>query len=335
MMLIGIPKEIKPFEYRVALMPDQVKELVLKKYCDVMVETKAGEASGFSDEMYSECGAKIVNAEDIYSKCNLIVKVKEPEQSEIALMNDKACVFSFMHFASNSYIKEALGNRAVAFEEVVKENRLPILEPMSQVAGRLAVLEGMAYLIETKGMLVTGLPTVRAAKVFIIGAGIVGQNAARIASGLGMDVVIADIDAQKLSNIEANFPANVRPVYSNESNLIKNICDCDLLIGAVLSPGYATPKIIKRDHISLMQPGSVFVDVSIDQGGCSETSRPTTHTDPVYYDCNVLHYCVTNMPGIVPKTSTKALSYEVFPYVVDLLRGEFLTLLKHKADLKM
>ncbi len=324
-MIIGVPKEIKNNENRVGLTSAGVMELVRRGH-DVYVQATAGENSGFKDEAYIEQGAKILpTIEDVYAIAEMIVKVKEPIASEYKLVRKGQLVFTYFHFASSEPLTMAMiesGAICCAYETVERKDRsLPLLIPMSEVAGRMSTQEGRYFLEKPrggKGKLLGGVPGVKPAKVFVIGAGVVGTAAARTAAGTGADVTICDISLQRLTYLADVMPKNVKTLMSSEYNIRQELKTADLVIGSVLIPGAKAPKLVTRDMLKDMEPGTVMVDVAIDQGGCFETSRPTTHEDPVYYVDGILHYCVANIPGAVPYTSTLALTNATMPYVIQL-----------------
>ncbi len=324
-MIIGVPKEIKTNENRVSMTPAGVMELTKKKHT-VYVQTKAGEGSGYSDADYKKAGAKILKTiEQVYKKAEMIVKVKEPIKSEYKLVKDDQLLFTYFHFASHKPLTDALiksGAVCLAYETVTKpDGSLPLLVPMSEVAGRMATQEGAKYLEKPmggRGILLGGVPGVPSANVLIIGGGIVGTNAAKMAAGLGANVTIMDIDLNRLRELDDIMPANVTTIYSNEYNIKKMIPYQDLIIGAVLIPGAKAPNLITRKMLKDMRKGTVLVDVAVDQGGCIETCKPTTHSKPTYVIDGIVHYCVANMPGAVPYTSTIALTNATLPYVLQL-----------------
>ena len=324
-MKIGIPKEIKNNENRVGMTPAGVAELVKHGHV-VCVQHTAGENSGFSDQQYIDAGAEILPAiEDVYAKADMIVKVKEPIESEYSLVRPGQVVFTYFHFACDRELTEAMmksGGVCIAYETVqLPDGSLPLLIPMSEVAGRMATINGAYYLQKTKGgkgKLICGVPGVRPAKVLVLGGGIVGQAAARVAAGMGADVVIADISLPLLRKLSIEMPPNVNTVYSSRHNIMRELKDVDIVIGSVLIPGDKAPHLITRDMLKLMEPGTVLVDVAIDQGGCFETSHPTTHSDPVYEVDGIVHYAVANIPGAVPHTSTMALTNATLRYAVAL-----------------
>lgn len=325
MMKIGIPKEIKNNESRVGMTPAGVAELV-KHGHDVYVQHTAGEGSGFSDEAYVKAGASIVPAiEDAYRVADMIIKVKEPVGAEYPLVRHGQLVFTYFHFACDRSLTEAMiknGGVCLAYETVrLADGSLPLLIPMSEVAGRMATLNGAYYLQKSKGgkgKLICGVPGVKPAKVLVLGGGIVGQAAARVAAGMGANVVITDISLPLLRELSVTMPANVDAVYSSHHNIAKELPDTDIVIGSVLIPGDKAPHLITRDMLGLLEKGSVLVDVAIDQGGCFETSHPTTHSNPVYEVDGIVHYAVANIPGAVPNTSTMALTNATLKYAIAL-----------------
>ena len=324
-MIIGVPKEIKNNENRVGLTPSGVMELVRRGH-EVYVQSTAGVNSGFTDEEYIKQGAKMLSTiEEVYAIAEMIVKVKEPIAPEYKLIRKGQVVFTYFHFASSEPLTQAMiesGAVCCAYETVERKDRsLPLLIPMSEVAGRMSTQEGRYFLEKPrggKGVLLGGVPGVKPAKVFVIGAGVVGTAAARTAAGTGADVTICDISLQRLTYLADVMPKNVKTLMSSEYNIRQELKTADLVIGSVLIPGAKAPKLVTRDMLKDMQPGTVMVDVAIDQGGCFETSHPTTHEDPVYYVDGILHYCVANIPGAVPYTSTLALTNATMPYVLQL-----------------
>ncbi|MDE6283544.1 MAG: alanine dehydrogenase [Muribaculaceae bacterium] len=324
-MIIGVPKEIKNNENRVAVTPAGVKELVTRGH-KVYVQHTAGIGSGFSDELYTKAGAEILpTIEDVYAIAEMIIKVKEPIKQEYPLIRRDQVVFTYFHFASDRELTEAMirsGAVCIAYETVELPNRqLPLLIPMSEVAGRMSIQEGARFLEKPQGgmgILLGGVPGVKPAKVLIIGAGVVGRNAALMAAGLGADVTITDISLPTLRHIAEVMPRNVKTLYSSRHNIESELPDTDLVIGSVLIPGAKAPKLVTRDMLSLMRPGSLIVDVAIDQGGCFETSTPTTHSNPTYSIDGIIHYAVANIPGAVPRTSTLALTNATLPYALRL-----------------
>ncbi len=323
-MIIGVPKEIKNNENRVAMTPAGVAELKHNGHT-VYVQHTAGEGSGFSDDEYIAAGAQILpTIEAVYDIAEMIVKVKEPIELEYKLIKKDQVVFTYFHFASDRKLTEAMiASRGVciAYETVrLADHSLPLLVPMSEVAGRMSIQEGARFLEKPqggKGILLGGVPGVPPAKVLVLGAGVVGRNAALMAVGLGADVTIADISLPTLRHVAETMP-RVKTLYSSRHNIESQLPDVDLVVGSVLIPGAKAPKLITRDMLKLMRPGSVIVDVAIDQGGCFETSRPTTHSEPTYVIDGVVHYAVANIPGAVPRTSTLALTNATLPYAIRL-----------------
>lgn len=324
-MKIGIPKEIKTHEYRVALLPDGVKQFVRNGH-HVMVEKNAGAGSGFSDRIYGDMGAEIVeDVEHLWEQADMIMKVKAPISQEYQRMREGQIVFTYFHFAAEVQLTKAVaesGCIAIAYETVEKKDgSLPLLIPMSEVAGRMATQEGAKYLERPfggRGVLMGGIPGVTPARVLVLGGGIVGVNAAKVASGMGAETIIMDINIQRLRYLDDVMEKNVRTQFSNEANIRSLLSSVDLIIGAVLKPGAKAPHLISREMLSKMRSGTVMVDVAIDQGGCFETSKPTTHDNPTYIVDDVVHYCVANMPGAVPYTSTLGLTNVTLPYALQL-----------------
>lgn len=324
-MIIGVPKEIKNNENRVGMTPSGVSTLV-KKGHTVYVQHTAGINSGFPDEAYTAVGAQILpTIEAVYAVSEMIVKVKEPIASEYKLVKQGQLVFTYFHFASDKELTLAMiqsGAVCLAYETVeLPDHSLPLLIPMSEVAGRMATQEGARFLEKPqggKGILLGGVPGVKPAKVLILGGGIVGSNAAQMAAGMGADVTIADINLSRLRYLSETLPKNVKTLYASELRLKKELSDVDMVIGSVLIPGDKAPHLITRDMLGMMQPGTVLVDVAIDQGGCFETSHPTTHSEPTYVVDGIVHYAVANIPGAVPYTSTLALTNATLPYVIAL-----------------
>lgn len=321
-MKIGIPKEIKDNENRVAITPQGVETLVGEGH-EVYIEKNAGQGSGISDENYKSVGASIVeSAKDIFKIADMIVKVKEPLESEFELFRENQILFTYLHLAAAKKLTFELMKKnivSIAYETVEKDDKsLPLLTPMSEVAGRLSTQEGAIYLKKHKGgegILLGGVPGVLPAKVVIIGGGVVGLNAAKMAVGLGADVTILDLSAKQMAYIDDIFNGRVKTLMSNKYNIQNEIKNADLVIGAVLIPGKKAPSLVTEDMIKEMKPGSVIVDVAIDQGGCFETTYPTSHSNPVFVKHGVVHYSVANMPGAVPKTSTYALTNVTLPYI--------------------
>ncbi len=324
-MKVGIPKEIKNNENRVGMTPSGVAELVRHGHT-VFVQQSAGCGSGFSDEEYVNAGAQILaDISDVYSASEMIVKVKEPIEPEYKLIRRGQIVFTYFHFACDYELTKAMqesGAVCIAYETVETDTHsLPLLIPMSEVAGRMAAQNGAYYMQKTKGgkgKLMAGVPGVKPAKVLVLGGGTVGEAAARISAGMGADVTITDISLQKLKELSVSLPPNVHTLYSSEHNIRKELPSVDVVIGSVLIPGDAAPKLITKDMLKLMEAGTVLVDVAIDQGGCFETSRPTTHSDPTYTLDGIVHYAVANIPGAVPNTSTTALTNATLRYALSL-----------------
>ncbi|CAK7072176.1 MAG: Alanine dehydrogenase [Parabacteroides sp.] len=324
-MIIGVPKEIKNNENRVALTPAGAKELVTRGHT-VYIQHTAGENSGFSDTAYEAAGAQILpSIGDVYNVAEMIVKVKEPIAAEYSLVRKGQLVFTYFHFASEEKLTLAMmesGSICLAYETVENPDRtLPLLIPMSEVAGRMSVQEGARFLEKPqggKGILLGGVPGVKPAKVLVLGGGVVGHNGALMAAGMGADVTIADISLPRLRYLSEIMPANVKTLYSSTHNIEQELPTTDLVIGSVLIPGAKAPHLITRDMLKLMKKGCVLVDVAIDQGGCFETSHPTTHAEPIFEVDGITHYCVANIPGAVPQTSTLALTNATLPYIIKL-----------------
>lgn len=324
-MIVGIPKEIKNNENRVSMTPSGVRELV-KRGHTVYVQHTAGENSGFPDAEYERAGAHILpTIEEVYAIAEMIVKVKEPIEPEYKLVRRGQLVFTYFHFACDRTLTEAMlqsGATCLAYETVVdKQGTLPLLIPMSEVAGRMSVQEGARFLEKPqggKGILLGGVPGVKPAKVLVLGGGVVGTEAALMAAGLGADVTICDISLPRLRHLAEFMPKNVKTMFSSTYNIEQELPTTDLVIGAVLIPGAKAPHLITREMLGMMKKGSVMVDVAIDQGGCFETSHPTTHAEPVYEVDGIIHYCVANIPGAVPFTSTLALTNATLPYALRL-----------------
>src|SRR6266404_3999096 len=319
-MIIGIPKEIKEQEGRVGLLPSSARVLTNRGHI-VLVQKNAGVGSGYPDEDYAKAGAEIVDsAEEVFKRADMIVKVKEPLPAEFPLLRKGQILFTYLHLAASRELTEALlksGVTGIAYETIQIGNRLPLLEPMSEIAGRVPVVMGAYFLAKYKGgsgVLLGGVPGVLPGSVVVVGGGTSGVNAMRMAKGLGADVTILDIDVERLRFLDLAMD-NLHTLYSSEANLMELMPDCDLLIGAVLLPGAKAPKLITRAMLRKMKPGSVLVDISIDQGGCAETSRPTTHFQPTYVEEDVIHYCVANMPAAYARTATQALTNVTYRYV--------------------
>jgi alanine dehydrogenase len=324
-MLIGVPKEVKTHEYRVGLVPGSVRECVHHGH-QVVVESRAGEGIGFSDADFERAGARILaTAEEVFAAAEMIVKVKEPQKQEVARLRPGQVLFTYLHLAADKAQAEGLmrsGAIAIAYETVTDaRGGLPLLAPMSEVAGRMSIQVG-AHCLEKEqggmGVLLGGVPGVRAAKVVVIGGGVAGTNAARVAMGVEAYVTVIDKSLPRLYELDMQFGSQLHTLYSTLENIEAEVVSADLVVGAVLVPGAAAPKLVTRDMVRRMKQGAVMVDIAIDQGGCFETSRPTTHADPTYVEQGVIHYCVTNMPGAVARTSTFALNNATLPFVLAL-----------------
>jgi alanine dehydrogenase len=329
-MVVGVPKEIKTDEYRVAMIPVGVEELTRAGH-KVLIQAGAGQGSGISDEQYAANGAEIVeHAEAVWKRADLIVKVKEPLREEWPLLREGQTVFTYFHFAADEALMRAVmksGITAIAYE-TIKDARgnLPLLTPMSEVAGRMSIQEGAKFLerpFEGRGILLGGVPGVLPANVVILGGGVVGANAAKVAAGLGANITILDVNLDRLRYLDDVMPRNVTTLFSDRHNIQDSLNRADLVIGAVLIPGAKAPYLVKRADLKRMTPRAVIIDVAIDQGGCVETSRPTTHSQPTYIVDDIVHYCVTNMPGAVGRTSTYALTNVTLPYVLQLAKKGF------------
>lgn len=324
---IGVPKEIKTDEYRVAMIPVGVEELTRAGH-KVLVQAGAGQGSGISDEEYAAPGAELVATEaEVWGRADLMVKVKEPMSAEWPLMRPGQIVFTYFHFAADRALTDAViksGITAIAYETIRDASgALPLLTPMSEVAGRMSIQEGAKFLerpFEGRGILLGGVPGVLPANVVVLGGGIVGYNAAKVAAGLGANIIILDINLDRLRFIDSTLPPNVTTLYSDRHNIRDSLATADLVIGAVLIPGAKAPFLVRRDDLKRMPRRAVIIDVAIDQGGCVETSRPTTHSQPTFIEEDVVHYCVTNMPGAVGRTSTYALCNVTLPYAMQLAR---------------
>ena len=319
-MIIAVPKEIKKQEYRVALLPSAAYQLI-KRGHKVLVEYGAGIGSGFADEEYVRAGATLVDDHAaVFESAELIVKVKEPQPAEVSLLRPGQILFTYLHLAADKILTEALaesGVTGIAYETIEVNGRLPLLEPMSEIAGRMSVLVGGYFLAKHyggSGTLLGGVPGVLAGKVVVLGGGSAGINAARMATGLGADVTILEVDIERMRYLDITL-STAHTLYSDESHLLQMLPHTDLLIGAVLVPGAKAPKLIRREMLKLMRPGSVLVDIAIDQGGCADTSRPTTHEYPVFVEEGVTHYCVANMPGAYSRTATQALTNATNRYI--------------------
>jgi alanine dehydrogenase len=319
-MIIGVPKEIKEQEYRVALLPSGAYQLARRGH-EVLIERGAGAGAGYPDAEYEQAGAKLVDSHTvIFKQAELVVKVKEPAPAEFGLLRPGQILFTYLHLAASRPLTEALmksGATALAYETVEVNRRLPLLEPMSEIAGRMSILVGGYFLAKHfggSGVLLGGVPGVLPGKVVVLGGGAAGINAARMGQGLGADVTILEVDLERMRFLDITLHT-AHTLYSNESHLIELLPNVDLLIGAVLVPGAKAPRLIRRDMLRRMRPGSVLVDIAIDQGGCAETSRPTTHHEPVYVEEGVTHYCVANMPGAYARTATQALTNVTYRYI--------------------
>lgn len=320
-MIIGTTKELKNHEYRVGLTPDNVASYVAAGHT-VLVETQAGVGAGFSDEEYVAAGATILNTpKEVFDQADMIVKVKEPEACEYDLLREGQILYTYLHLAPNAPLTEALmkkGVKAVAFETITDEQgNLPCLRPMSQIAGKLSIQEGAKYLEKKfggRGILLGGVPGVERGKIVIIGGGIAGTYAAKAAIGIGAQVTLLDVNLNRLAYLDDMFGSSVTTLYSTEANIVKSLKEADVVIGSVLIPGASAPKLVRREHLKLMKKGAVIVDIAIDQGGCCESSHVTSHDEPVFIEEGIVHYCVGNMPGAVPYTSTVALANATFHY---------------------
>ena len=326
-MIIGIPKEIKVHEYRVAILPFGVEEFVNVGHT-VLVQRDAGVGAGIPNDEYERTGAKIVDtAEEIFAQADMIMKVKEPQPQEIKMLRKGQILFAYLHLAAEQELAEGVaksGCRSIAYETLVdRQGHLPLLTPMSEVAGRMSIQMGARYLEKShggRGVLLSGVPGVLPGKVVILGGGVAGAGAARISAGFGADVLILDRNLDRLRYLSETMPANVNVAFSNRQEIRKQIADADLVVGAVLIVGAKAPRLILREDLKLMQQGSVIVDISIDQGGCVETARVTTHAEPTYIVDGIIHYCVGNMPGAVSRTSTSALCNATFPWAMEIAR---------------
>ncbi|RQD68963.1 alanine dehydrogenase [Campylobacter hepaticus] len=327
-MIVGCAKEIKTHEYRVGLTPQNVKEYIEAGH-QVLIERGAGEAIGFLDSHYEKYGAKLVNKDELFEKSQMIVKVKEPLQSEYEYFRENQILYTYLHLAADENLTQMLLKKhisSIAYETIKVGNALPCLAPMSAIAGRLAIFEAAKYSQKTyggSGILLSGIAGVKKGKVVIIGGGVVGINAAQIALGIGADVSILDIDTQRLAYIDQIFNMKVHTYYSSKTNLLSLLEDADVVIGAILIPGAKAPKIVNKNDLSIMKKSSILVDVAIDQGGCFETSKPTTHSDPIYVFDDIVHYCVANMPGCVAKTSTLALTDVTLKFGLQIANNGF------------
>ena len=325
-MIVGIPKEIKDHEYRVSLTPDGAVALRQAGH-EVWIEPTAGQGSGFSDDEYRKAGASIAGSKaELFKKADVIVKVKEPLLSECHLFHPGQVLFTYLHLASLPDLTKALLEKritAIAYETTVaKDGSLPMLKPMSEIAGRMSVQIGAHYLEKThggRGVLLSGVPGVEPGKVAVLGAGVVGASATHIAVGMGAQVTVINLDVERLRQLDDHYRGRIITRIANPAAIEEAVCEADLVIGAVLVPGARAPKLVSRSLLSRMKPGAVVVDVSVDQGGCFESTRPTTHSDPIYAVDGILHYCVANMPGIVPRTATLALTNATLPFLLHLV----------------
>ena len=327
-MIVGVPKETKKDEYRVSMLPVGVEELARAGH-RVLVQRSAGAGSGLPDEAYAACGATLVDsADEVFGVAELVVKVKEPQQPELALLRRGQTLFTYLHFAADRSLTEgflATGATGIAYETLRDDRgRLPLLVPMSEVAGRMSIQEGAKYLERPqmgRGILLGGVPGVAPANVLVLGAGTVGANAAKVAAGFGANIALLDTNLERLRYLDDVTPPNIDCLYSDRHTIRERLGWADLVIGSVLIPGARAPHLVSRDDLALMKPGAVIIDVAIDQGGCVATSRPTTHAAPTFVVNDVVHYCVTNMPGAVGRTSTYALCNATLPYVMQLAAG--------------
>ncbi len=324
-MIVGVPKEVKRDEYRVAMLPVGIEELVRRNH-QVILQTGAGMGSGLTDEEYVAAGARLADdPQEIFDKADMIVKVKEPQSDEWDMIRPGQLLFTYFHFAADRGLTQAMidsGSTCVAYETLTdSQGRLPLLTPMSEVAGRMSIQEGAKFLekpTQGRGILLGGVPGVQPAHITILGGGVVGANAAKIAAGFQADVAILDVNLDRLRYLDDIMPANVNVLFSDRHNIREQISRADLVVGAVLIPGAKAPRLIEADHLKLMKPGSVIIDVAVDQGGCVETAKPTTHSEPTFIIDDVVHYCVANMPGAVGRTSTFALCNVTLPWVLRL-----------------
>ena len=340
-MIIGVPAEVKSDEYRVAMLPVGVEELVSRGH-RVIIESGAGLGSGLADHDYLRAGAELVGSgADVFARAELVVKVKEPQSQEWPMIRSETALFTFFHFAAEQALTEAMiasGATCFAYETLRDDlGRLPLLTPMSEVAGRMSIQEGAKYLERPqmgRGILLAGVPGVAPAHITILGGGVVGANAAKIAAGFGASVAILDINLDRLRYLDDTMPANVNVLFSDRHMIREQLALADLVIGSVLIPGAKAPQLVRAEDLRRMRPGSVLIDVAIDQGGCIETSRPTTHRDPTYLVEDIVHYCVTNMPGAVGRTSTFALCNATLPWVMRLANLGFDSAVRENASLR-
>jgi alanine dehydrogenase len=341
-MKIGVPKEIKNHEYRVGLTPDSVKSYVQRGH-QVLVQTGAGLGSGHSDSEYTAAGAQVLNSpEEVWANSQMIIKVKEPLEIEYQFFRKDLILFTYLHLAANKKLTLALmetGVTGIAYETIeLSDGRLPCLTPMSEIAGRLSIQEGAKYLEKSfggRGILLGGVPGVHRGNITILGGGTVGTNACKIAVGIGANVTILDINSRRLAYLDDIFGSSITTLYATEANIRQSAAEADILVGAVLIPGKAAPKLISRELLGTMRSGAVLVDVAVDQGGCAETSRPTTHDDPIFIVDEVVHYCVANMPGAVAYTATQALTSVTLPYGLSIADNGIKKSLSSRKELSM
>lgn len=340
-MLIGVPKEVKNNEFRVGLVPSSVRELTAHGH-QVMVQRGAGAGIGFDDKAFQQAGAKIVDtAAEIFAQADMVIKVKEPQPAECRMLRENQILFTYLHLAPDpeqARLLQESGCIAIAYETVTNlRGGLPLLAPMSEVAGRMAIQAGASSLEITRGgsgILLGGVPGVAPAKVVVLGGGVAGTNSVRVAMGMGANVVVIDKSIERLYHLDLQFGSKINTIYSTLDAIEEHVTSADLVIGAVLVPGASAPRLVTLDMISRMRPGSVIVDISIDQGGCFETSRPTTHENPTYIVDGVVHYCVSNMPGAVPRTSTFALNNATLPFVLSLANNGYQKALREDLHLR-
>jgi alanine dehydrogenase len=340
-MLVGLPKEIKNLEYRVGMVPSTVRELIRNGH-QVIVETQAGAGINMTDEDYQAAGAEIVDsAEEVFARADMIVKVKEPQPNECKMLRPGQVLFTYLHLAADKVQTELLlesGATAIAYETVTgRFGGLPLLSPMSEVAGRMSIQAGAHCLEKTqggRGVLLGGVPGVEPAHVLVIGGGVVGTNAIRMAMGMEAQVTVVDMSLKRLRELDLQFGSKLNTIFSTQQAIEEYVAKSDLVVGAVLIPGAAAPKLVTRDMVSKMKPGAVMVDVAIDQGGCFETSKPTSHSEPTYEVDGVVHYCVTNMPGAVPRTSAFALNNATLPFILALANHGFEAAIEHDSHLR-
>ncbi len=339
-MLIGVPTEIKPHEYRVGLTPACVKEICMQGH-DVIVQSDAGNAIGLTNEHYKGAGARIVDVDTVFEQSDMVIKVKEPQSQECAKLKNDQILFTYLHLAADKLQTSLLaesGCTAIAYETVTDQNnQLPLLAPMSEVAGRMSIQTGahcLEHVVGGRGVLLGGVPGVKPAKVVIIGGGIVGTSAMEMAVGMHAHVVVLDRDLKRLRELDSLMHGRIETIFSTTESLQEHVISADLVIGSVLLPGAAAPKLLSKELIKEMKPGSAIVDVAIDQGGCSENSKPTTHSDPTFIIDDVVHYCVANMPGAVAHTSTYALTNATLPYVLQIANKGWKSAMKEHVGLR-